>query len=420
MSTLSVELSLPDYANSVLLSGDYRYRVLYGGRGGAKSWAVAIALLLLGVQKPIRVLCAREFQNSMRDSVQKLLADQINAIPYLSAFYTMQNNVIKGLNGTEFAFEGLRYNVTKIKSFEGVDICWIEEAQTVSKTSWEVLIPTIRKPGSEIWLTFNPDLDTDETYKRFVLTPPTNSIVKKVGWQDNPWFPDVLHQEMLDLKARDADSYLHVWEGFCRQALEGAIYARELRQAQEDNRIGRVPYEASRETHCFIDLGRADKTAIWFVQQVGFEYRVIDFYENRGYGWAHYIKLIKDRPYVMGTVYLPHDAQHVLLASDRTIEMQTRDAGLKAMIVPRSSVEAGIDAARQVFNKCWFDEERCADGLMALRHYRYDIDPDTGKVSSRPLHDDYSHAADAFRYFAVAMTEAPRNKPNRHSGGWMG
>jgi phage terminase large subunit len=132
-----------------------RYKVLYGGRGGAKSWGIARALLIMASNKPLRILCARELQMSIRDSVHKLLSDQIETLQ-LSGFYEIQNSSIKGLNGSEFSFAGLRSNVAQIKSYEGVDICWVEEAQTVSKGSWNVLIPTIRKDGSEIWVSFNP------------------------------------------------------------------------------------------------------------------------------------------------------------------------------------------------------------------------------------------------------------------------
>jgi len=121
-----------------------RYKVLYGGRGGAKSWGIARALLILGAKKQMRILCAREYQTSIKDSVHKLLCDQIEALGLLG-FYEITQATIRGANGTEFAFIGLKNNPTNIKSFEGVDICWVEEAQTVSRLSWNILIPTIRK-----------------------------------------------------------------------------------------------------------------------------------------------------------------------------------------------------------------------------------------------------------------------------------
>ena len=182
-----------------------RTKVLWGGRGAGRSWGVARALLLIGSERAIRVLCVRELQNSISESVHKLLADQIVALG-LEAFYDVQVGRIIGRNGTTFAFEGIKNNTSKIKSYEGIDRCWVEEANKVSRSSWEVLIPTIRKEGSEIWLTFNPELDTDYTYQRFVMSPSEQSVVVKMTWRDNPWFPDVLKAEMEDLKARDSSS----------------------------------------------------------------------------------------------------------------------------------------------------------------------------------------------------------------------
>ena len=381
-----------------------RYKILYGGRGAAKSWGVARALLVLGTQYRLRVLCAREFQNSMADSVHALLKDQVRAMG-LGAFYEVQARVINGLNGTQISFEGLRHNIASIKSTEGVDICWVEEAQTVSKSSWDTLIPTIRKDDSEIWVTFNPELETDETFRRFVKTPMPGAQVRKIGWQDNPWFPDVLRAEMDHLKATDPDSYMTVWEGHCRQSLDGAIYAKELRNATGEGRIASVPYDASKPVDTFFDLGRADKTAIWFAQIVGFEFRLIDYYENSGHGLAHYMKVLQERPYVYGEHWLPHDAQNKLLASERTIEQQMRAVGHKVRITPKTSIKDGIEAARAIFNRCWFDENKTADGLQCLRHYQYDVDPETKERSMKPLHNWASHGADAFRYLAVGLRE---------------
>lgn len=413
----SVDVELP--AKLKFLFEPARYKVAHGGRGGAKSWAVARVILLLGVQKPIRVLCAREFQNSISDSVHALLSDQVQAMG-LSGFYEVQKTCILGKNGTQISYEGLRHNATKLKSFEGADICWVEEAQTVSKASWEILIPTIRKEGSEIWLTLNPSLDTDETYRRFILNPPPDAKVVKVNWSDNPWFPEVLRKEMEYLREKDHDAYLNVWEGHCRQILDGAIYAKELRAAQQEGRITRVPVESSKPVDVFFDLGRADKTAAWFIQQVGLEFRVIDYLEDRGYAWNHYLKRLRERNYLYGTIYLPHDGRHEQLASDRTIEQQTRDAGFQVFVLPVASIESGIEAARLIFNRCWFDEARCADGIQSLRHYRYDINDD-GQWSKKPLHDEHSHAADGFRYFATSLQEKQQTKPKPVvSRGWMG
>jgi len=231
-----------------------RYRVLYGGRGGAKSWGVARALLIKAVQNPLRILCAREFQSSMKDSVHKLLCDQIIDLG-LTGFFEITQNQIRGKNGSEFNFIGLKNNIANVKSSEGVDICWVEEAQTVSRLSWDVLIPTIRKDNSEIWVTFNPLLETDDTYQRFVVHQPPNSVIQKINWSDNPWFPETLRTEKDLLKLRDPAAYNTVWEGLCRQTVDGAIFAKEMQMADLEGRITNVPYDPVKPVHAVFDLG---------------------------------------------------------------------------------------------------------------------------------------------------------------------
>jgi phage terminase large subunit len=411
------------------LFGKHRYKVAHGGRGGAKSWGFARALLIQGAQRKLRVLCARETQKSITDSVHTLLKDQINNLN-LSSFYSVTQHAITGQNGSNFAFIGIRQNVGNMKSFEGCDICWVEEAQNVSKHSWEVLIPTIRKDGSEIWVSFNPELETDDTYKRFVISPPPDAAVTKINWSDNPWFPDVLRKEMEYLKAKDQDAYEHVWEGMCKQVVEGAIYRNELLAADKAGRICRVPYDATSPVHTFWDLGFGDSTSIWFAQSIGFEFRLIDFLQGSQQSLQYYLKAIQDKPYIYGTDYLPHDAKAHELGSGRTIEEQIRAVGRKVKIVPKLSIEDGIAAARAIFGRCWFDSDKCADGLQALRHYRYEMDLKLSTFKAEPLHDWSSHPADAFRYFAVAIREPERQKalaqkqtryiyPGQQSQGWM-
>lgn len=401
-----------------------RYKIAYGGRGGAKSWGFARALLIIGLHRPIRVLCGREIQRSIRDSVHQLLRDQV-ALLGLEGHYEVLEHEIRGKNGTLFTFAGFKHNIANIKSAEGFDIVWFAEAQGSSKRTWEVLVPTIRKPGSEIWADFNPDLDSDYVYDHFVRHPPANATVVKVGWDDNPWFPDVLEAERLGLQARDPDAYLNVWEGHPRKYLEGAVYANELRALQAANppRLTNVPYDQSKPVHTFWDLGHADDTAIWFAQSIGFEFRLIDFYSNRGQGLPHYLQVVQNRGYVYGEDWLPHDGQAKTLGTGKSIEDMMRAAGRTVRIVPRLSVEDGINAARTVFSRCWFDEGKCADGLQCLQRYRYDVDKD-GNASRAPVHDQWSHGADAFRYFAVAMKEprkstAPKVFIPQYDGNWM-
>jgi len=206
-----------------------RYKIFYGGRGGRKSWEVARACLLKALQKKTLVVCTREFQNSISDSVLRLLANQIEMLG-LSYFFEVQKTTIIGRNGSEFIFKGLNgLTVDSIKSLEGADICWVEEGHSVSDHSWRVLIPTIRKDNSEIYVTFNPDLPTDPVYTRFVLNQPDSCYVSKVNYLDNPDCPAVLIEEANYLKRIDYESYAHIWLGEVRQHTEAQIFKGKYR-----------------------------------------------------------------------------------------------------------------------------------------------------------------------------------------------
>ena len=201
----------------------HRYKSVYGGRGSGKSWAVADTLLIMGVNKKHRILCTRELQSTIADSVHKLLSDEISRLG-LQEKYEIQKNIIIGTNGTEFIFKGLRFNIYEIKSTEGIDICWIEEAQSVSEESWTILIPTIRKEGSEIWLSWNTGEMSDSTYQRFVVNPPPGCVSKLVNWRDNPYFPETLNKERLYCKDVDPDAYANIWEGEPRFISDALVF----------------------------------------------------------------------------------------------------------------------------------------------------------------------------------------------------
>ena len=385
----------------------HRYKVYYGGRGGAKSWAFADAILLRGAQEPLLVLCVRELQKSIKESVHSVLSAQIRRHG-LSDFYEVLQTEIRGRNGTRIIFAGIRHNPDEIKSTEGVDICWVEEAHNVTDKSWELLIPTIRKPGSEIWISFNPHNKHDATYRRFVQTPPPDALVKKVSWRDNPWFPDVLKQEMEHLKATNYEDYLHVWEGQFKTIADGAIYGNELRKARQEGRITKVPIESGVPVNTYWDLGRNDHTAIWFHQRVGLQDRFIDYYESRLVGLEHYIRVIRERGYIYGEHFLPHDVEVQVLGMDRTRRQQLEDAGISPIIVvPRiKDVNEGIEMTRATFGHCWFDEERCERGLECLSNYQYVFDDQNDTYRRHPLHNWASNGADAFRQFAQGFKEA--------------
>lgn len=412
-----------------------RYKVFYGGRLGLKSWSIARALVLLASQRPIRVLCAREFQKSIKESVHQLLESQIEKMG-LADYYDIQRDSIKGragtsAEGTEFFFIGLHLNSQSVKSYEDVDICWIEEAANVSSSSWKYLTPTIRKPeggpfgqGSEIWISFNPELDTDATWKLFVKRKRDNAFVVKTSYKDNPFVSDEMLQDIEADLLEDVDNYLHVWEGHCKQVLDGAVYAEEIRRAITEERFTNVPYDPNFPVGVVADLGYSDHTSLWFFQKVGFEWHIIDFYESNLKKWDHYLEVIQRRgvrdstgklqqAYLYNTIWLPHDATAQQLGSKMSIEEQTRvKFPNNTRIVPKMRIKDKINAARTVFPVCYFDEERCDEGIQHLKRYTFEVKvlaDMTKKYSPKPKHDEHSDAASAFEYFAIISGIMPKS-----------
>ena len=402
------ELKIPIIEPFLDLHTPARYKIYYGGRGGAKSWAFADALLWQGYRDRLRILCARELQNSIQESVHKLLSQRIRILG-LGSHYEVLQKTIRGKNGTEFIFDGVKNNVAKLKSLEALDRVWLEEADKVSENSWQVIVPTIRKEGSEIWCSFNTGSKHDATYQRFIANPPPKEmdgkpycIVKKVSWRDNPYFPDELKVEMERMRDEDYEQYLHIWEGDIKLISEGAVYGKQLRQVRKDKRILNIPIQPSLEVHTFWDFGRSDATAIWFMQRVGMEFRFIDYYEDRLQDIDHYVRVLRDKDYLYGRHYMPHDVEHDLLVSKRNIKQQFEDAGIKPIeVVPRiRHINEGIEMTRDRFPSCYFDEKRCEKGIEILSNYKYKYSEDRADYSPEPLHDWASHGADAFRMFA--------------------
>lgn len=396
-------VSLPDWARP-LLASESRYKVMHGGRGGGKSWAVAIALLLLGAQKQERILCAREVQKSMRESVHRLLKEQITALN-LGHFYEVLETEIRGINGTTFLFSGLQtHTVDSIKSFEGATRVWVEEAHAISKKSLDTLIPTIRKEGSEIWMTLNPDMETDEVYQRFIATPSPDTWVCEVNWRDNPWFPQVLEDERLKAKRSIlADDYAHIWEGKARRVADGAIYRHEIDALYEDGRICPVPYDPTLPVHTVWDLGWNDAMTIGMVQRGPQDVRIIDYIEDSHRTLDWYVAQLEKRQYRWGADFLPHDGRTRNFQTGKSTEEQLRIMGRREVVVlPQTSVEEGIKAARMLFPKCYFDKARTARLVECLKRYRRDINSRTNEAN-QPLHDEFSHGADMFRYVGQAV-----------------
>lgn len=384
-----------------------RNKAFYGGRGAAKSHAVARALIAMGMQQPKRIVCAREIQKSIKDSVHRLLSDIIRESG-LTDFYEIQNDKIKGRNGTEIIFRGLRHNTTDLKSLEGADICWIEEAENVSDNSYELLIPTIRKTGSEIWVTFNVKRVSDPTYRRFVTeADPADTLSRKVSWRDNPFFNDILRAEMEKLKRVDHEAYLHVWEGEPDTRRDGAVYAKQISKAHDEGRITFVPYDPAAEVFTAWDLGFGDTTAIWWLQFVGRELRWIDCYENSGEQIGHYAGIIKSKPYnyMRQGHFLPHDGAHGNIRGGSVSE-QLQSMGVDNVVLQREQdVTPGIELVRQTIAYSVFDAQKCKEGLRALESYGYEYDEERMAFKGKPKHDWSSNYADAARYACIAASQ---------------
>lgn len=405
-------------AKLAMLFERHRYKIAYGGRGGGKSWAFARALLLLGIERPLRILCAREVQRSIKDSVHKLLSDQIQSMG-LSGNYEVLQHEIRGRNGTEISFVGLASQTTdSIKSYEGISICWVEEAHRVSKRSWDILQPTIRADDSEIWVSMNPELDTDDSYKRFVVSPPLDAEVVKINYDDNPWFSTVLNNERLEMLrqiekgARDQDDYNNIWLGECRTVLDGAIFAKELVKLKQEGRLTRVPYDPLLKVHCIYDLGWNDSTAILMVQRQGSEFRVIDYIEDSHRTIVDYVTSEEGRPdlssrkYNWGKDWLPHDGYSKSVLSSKSaydyLDAMGRD--VDASGVPNDTVEKGIEAARMLLPRVLIDEEKAGLLFNRLSRYKRRINTRTGQPEA-PEHDENSHGSDGFRYLAMVADQ---------------
>jgi phage terminase large subunit len=368
-----------------------RYKIIHGGRGGAKSWSIGRVLVSLGAVRPLRILCGREYQTSIADSVHKLLGEQIVNLGLLDC-YDIQQARILGINGTEFLFKGMRHNIREIKSTEGIDIAWIEEAQVVSEESWEVLIPTIRKTNSEIWASFNPVEKTDPTYQRFIVNTPPDALVIKVGWQDNPWFPEVLRREKDYLKRVDYEAYMHIWEGEPRTIsdaviLKGKYKVRPFETPEDAEFLFGVDWGFAKDPTVLIRCFIRDRKL--YIDQEA--YRVGVDLDRLGYPAHDRRKGLFDE--------VPLSRKHIIYADRSRPEtirfMQQRGYNVRPADNWPGAVEDGIAFLRS------FEEivihERCVHTADEGRLYRHKVDSQTGEVLPKIV-DAHNHCWDAVRY----------------------
>jgi phage terminase large subunit len=350
-----------------------------------------------------QILCAREHLNSLDESSMEEVKSAIRSVKCLTDYYEIGERYIRSKDGRiTYVFAGLRRNLDSIKSKARILLCWVDEAETVTETAWQKLIPTVREDESEIWVTWNPENKHSAAHKRFRVNTPNECKIVEMNWRDNPWFPDVLESERQDDLNKRPDVYDHIWEGDFRIFSEGAYYTQEMANALHENRIDRVPYERSVGVVTAWDLGVGDSTAIWFAQFVGPEVRLIDYYENAGVGLDHYARVLQEKGYVYEQHILPHDVRVRELGSGRSRLEVLDNLGVKPVqIAPQLNVDDGIQAVRSILDLSYFDKDKCEKGIDCLRQYRRQYNETMMVWNERPLHDWTSHCADAFRYLAV-------------------
>lgn len=366
----------------------HRYKVFYGGRGSGKSWAIAEALIVMSDMCKLRILCCREIQKSIKDSSYQLLKDTADRLGIANRFVFLETEIRHKKTGSKFIFTGLFRNEQTIKSKEGMDICWVEEAQTVSESSWETLIPTIRKDGSEIWLSFNPLNADDPTTVRFVENPPPEAYVRKVNYDENPYFNDALRREMEWDRKNDYEKYLHIWEGYPRTFSDAQVFrGKYVVEPFEDDL-----YKKAERLFFGADFGFAQDPST-LVRCFIYENRLYVDYEAYGVGVE-----IDELPQLYRSV--PESDKWPIKGDEarpETISYLAKRCGFNISGAKKwkGSIEDGI-AYLKSFDKIVI-HPRCKHTADEFRLYSYKIDKVTNEILPIIL-DKSNHCIDGLRY----------------------
>lgn len=400
-----------------------RDKAIWGGRGSGKSHFTAGLVIEDSLAAPgesagegLRTVCIREVQKDLAQSSKLLIESKLTAFKLTEADgFKVYRDAIKTPGDGLIIFKGMQdYTADSIKSLEGFKRAWWEEAQTATQHSLNLLRPTIRAPGSQMLWTWNPRRRTDPVDLMFRGDElPANSIVRRANWQDNPWWTDELETERRNTLRLQPDDYDHIWNGGYVTVASGAYFARQINEARQDGRIGRVAADPLMTYRAVWDIGgtgaKADATAIWIVQHVGLQIRFIDYYEAVGQPLATHVAWLRNNGYDKALCVLPHDGAAHEKITQTTYEGALREAGFSVEIVPNQGAGAAmarVEALRRLFPQMWFDEKRCSGGLDALGWYHEKKDDKRG-IGLGPDHDWSSHGADAAGLVAVSY-EAPR------------
>jgi len=396
-----------------------RYKGAWGGRGSGKSHFFGEMLVDDSIcQKGLRSVCIREVQKSLKQSSKKLIEDKIQSLRLGEANgFKIFNEVIETPGDGLIMFQGMQdHTAESIKSLEGFNRAWIEEAQTMSITSLRLLRPTIRAEDSELWFSWNPRRKTDPVDMLLRQgTPPTGSVVVNANWAHNPWFPSVLEQERQDCLNLTPEEYDHVWDGGYATVMEGAYFAKHIAQAKTDGRIGNVPPDPLMTYRVFVDIGgtgaKADAFTMWVAQFIGLEIRVLNYYEVQGQPLDSHLNWLRSNGYTTdkAQIWLPHDGKTNDRVYDVSYESALTQAGYQVTVIPnqgKGAAMARVEEVRRLFPSIWIDKTKCAGGIDALGWYHEKKD-EVRNIGLGPEHDWASHGADAFGLMCVAY-QPPR------------
>jgi phage terminase large subunit len=392
------------------------YRVAEGGRGGGKSEGFGGWFLLEGLTEYHTYLCVREIQRSIQQSVYATLEKAAHRMGIYDDFEWLKTQITAKGTNSKYLFGGLvGQTALNLKSIPDIDRCWVEEAQSVSGSSWKILKPTVfRNKGAQIWVSLNPVLETDPIYADLLAEPRPDVTSVRINLDDNPWASPENKSERDRDYAKDPIEAAHIWGGGLRPTVEGAIYGKEMGELETSGRLGLYPHRSSLDTLVAFDLGGSSKTAdhTSFVlgQHASGERRICMSYEGRGNVFSHYIDVLKRTGYRIDKIALPHDAENHNALTPGTIADMCREAFPQADVVVldrTSSVASDINFVRERFETITLNKANNEALIQSLRCYRWDISDKTG-LARKPLHDTYSDTADAFRYWM--MQEAPSRK----------
>lgn len=400
-----------------------RYKGAYGGRGSGKSHFFGESLIEDHLLEPgLRSACIREVQKSLKDSSKRLIEDKLIKFRLGERDgFKVYKEVIETPGDGVIVFNGMQnHTADSIKSLEGFKRAWVEEAQNLSARSLMLLRPTIRDEGSQIWFSWNPRRRTDPVDSLLRGDSlPTNAVVVKANWSNNPYFPDVLEQERQDCLRMEPEQYDHIWEGGYATVLEGAYFAKCIQESRQAGRIGIVGPDPLMTHRVFVDIGgtgaKADAFTMWVCQFIGKQVRVLDYYEAVGQPLGTHLQWLRGKGYTpeKAQIWLPHDGSSNDKVYDISYETALQQSGYSVTVVPnqgRGAAKARIESARRTFPAAWFNETTTEPGLAALGWYHEKKDEERG-IGLGPDHDWSSHGADAYGLMSIVFEEFTNQTP---------